>query len=224
MPQKIINVPGIGDILVVRLRKSKSVRLSISHAGKVRVSQPYWAPYITGTSFARRKTAWIQKQLALNRPILFKDGVRIGKQHTLYFKNQPRTRITKTDIIIPVGSTREKILTICEKALRSEAEEILPQRLGQLANEHGFLYSHVRIRKLTARWGSCSAQKSITLSYFLIQPPWHLIDYVLIHELVHTKHLHHGRDFWQAFLEIEPNARQYQKEIRQYKPRVEPRP
>jgi predicted metal-dependent hydrolase len=222
MPQKIINVPGVGNILVVRRRKSRSIRLSITPSGMVRVSQPYWTPYATSVSFVKRKIAWVKTQQDLHQPLLLEDGMHIGKLHHLYFKDRLATRITDTDIIVPVRATQEKVLVACEKALKIEAETLLTQRLKQLADNYNFSYRDVKMRKLTARWGSCSVRKSITLSYFLIQLPWHLIDYVLIHELVHTKHLHHGNDFWQAFLRIEPKARQYQKDIRQHKPRVEP--
>lgn len=231
MPQKIINVPSVGDVLIVKRRKSKSIRLSIAPSGRIRVSQPYWAPYVTGVSFVKRKSAWIKSQIELQQPILLEDKMRIGKLHRLYLTNSPNTRnvkISDTEIIVPyrTGASKamiqEKALIACEKSLKIEAKNILPQRLETLANEHSLPYADVNVRKLTARWGSCSSQGVITLNYYLVQLPWYLIDYVLIHELTHTKHLHHGNDFWQAFLKIEPNARKYQKEIRQHKPRVEP--
>jgi hypothetical protein len=55
-----------------------------------------------------------------------------------------------------------------------------------------------------------------------MQLPWHLIDYVLLHELVHTKHLHHGKDFWDEFKIALPEARKLQKEMHGYKPQVKP--
>lgn len=231
MPQKIINVPGVGDVLIVKRRKSKSIRLSITPSGRIRVSQPYWTPYITGASFARRKADWINNQLRLHQPVLLEDKMRIGKLHHLYLTNSPDTRnvkISDTEIIVPYQTgiskavIQKRALIACEKTLKIEAKNILPQRLEILAGKYNLSYADVNIRKLTARWGSCSSQGVITLNYYLVQLPWYLIDYVLIHELTHTKHLHHGNDFWQAFLKIEPNARKYQKEIRQHKPRVEP--
>src|SRR5213075_157516 len=70
-----------------------------------------------------------------------------------------------------------------ERALKVEAENLLPQRLKILAERHNFSYKDVKIRKLTSRWGSCSNAKNIRLSYYLIQLPWPMIDYVLLHEL-----------------------------------------
>lgn len=231
MPQKIINIAGVGDVLIVKRRGSKSLRLSITPSGRIRVSQPYWTPYITGASFARRKTRWLNDQLNLHQPALLEDKMRIGKLHHLYLTNSPGIRnikISDTEIIVPyqTGTSRsaiqKKARTACEKALKAEAQAILPQRLASISSKHKLSYRSVHIRKLTARWGSCSSNGVITLNYYLVQLPWHLIDYVLMHELTHTEHLHHGKDFWQEFLKLEPNARRYQKEIRQYKPRVEP--
>jgi predicted metal-dependent hydrolase len=53
-----------------------------------------------------------------------------------------------------------------------------------------------------------------------MQLPWDLIDYVLLHELVHTEHLHHGAGFWQRFDQVLPGAKQKRKALRAYKPSV----
>jgi len=97
----------------------------------------------------------------------------------------------------------------------------LPQRVQYLASKHGFSYKQIRVRKLTARWGSCSNNGVITLSYYLLQLPWNLIDYVILHELTHTRHLHHGPNFWTEFKKVLPSAKLLQKEIRSYKPQVQ---
>ena len=48
------------------------------------------------------------------------------------------------------------------------------------------------------RWGSCDRTGTIRLSYSIIQAPMRLVDYVVVHELVHLRHRGHGRDYWQA--------------------------
>lgn len=84
-----------------------------------------------------------------------------------------------------------------EKALRHEARRILPRRLQSLARQHGFTYTAVKINNSKSRWGSCSAQKSINLSLSLMLLPDHLIDYVLLHELCHTREMNHSPRFWE---------------------------
>jgi predicted metal-dependent hydrolase len=213
-------------------RGATHMRLSINAAGKVRVGMPYWAPYQSGILFAKSKADWINKHLSGHSSQLLKDGDLIGKSHRLRFVYKPGqqttsvrinsnliTVVSRLDFTAP--SLQKKAVAASEKALRSEAEHLLPIRLKSLAKQHGFEYKSLQIRKLTARWGSCSNHKVITLSYYLMQLPWNLIDYVLVHELIHTRHLHHGSDFWDDFKAVLPNAKALRKEIRSYKPLVQ---
>jgi hypothetical protein len=108
------------------------------------------------------------------------------------------------------------------RALRSEAEQILPKRLRDLASQYDLDFKSVTIKQLTSRWGSCDQNKDIALNLFLMQLPWSLIDYVLVHELVHTKHLHHGEDFWNTLESLIPDAKNLRAEIRKHKPVVLP--
>ena len=70
------------------------------------------------------------------------------------------------------------------------------------------------------RWGSCSSDQMITLSYFLMQLPWDLIDYVILHELAHTKHLNHGPGFWSELEALCPDARARRKSIKEFRPAI----
>jgi predicted metal-dependent hydrolase len=51
-----------------------------------------------------------------------------------------------------------------------------------------------------------------------MQLPWELIDYVIIHELTHTKHLNHSDEFWAEFMRHEPKAKVLRKRVRSYQP------
>lgn len=92
-----------------------------------------------------------------------------------------------------VQSTLRKMI---EKALRYEAVRLLPARLEELARQHGFTYECVKINNSQTHWGSCTSRKRINLSLSLMLLPWHLIDYVLLHELCHTVELNHSPRFW----------------------------
>jgi hypothetical protein len=140
-----------------------------------------------------------------------------------------KTRVSNNRVIVNTNlgwddpRTQKSAMKACERALREESRQLLPPRINLLASKHGFRYSSVKISKLSSRWGSCSSKGVITLSYFLIQLPQEMIDYVILHELVHTKHLHHGKVFWDALSQILPNAREMKKMIHVHKPRVEPK-
>jgi predicted metal-dependent hydrolase len=232
MAQKTVFVPEIGELILSKRRGATHMRLSINAAGKVRVGMPYWTPYQAGVVFARSKADWINKNLNKHNTALLKEGDLIGKSHRLHYiykvgQNTVTTRVNPNSVTVTSGlelhnpKVQKKAMDACEKALKVEASTLLPMRLKSLAQKFDFTYKDVEIRKLTARWGSCSNKKNIKLSYYLMQLPWNLIDYVLIHELVHTKHMHHGKDFWDDFKKAIPNARALQKEIRSYKPLVQ---
>ncbi len=80
--------------------------------------------------------------------------------------------------------------------LRKEAKRILPYRTHQLAQKHGFTFSDVKIQSSKTRWGSCNHKQAINLSFYLLLLPQHLVDYVILHELCHTKEMNHGPRFW----------------------------
>ena len=85
---------------------------------------------------------------------------------------------------------------VIEEALRRNAKIILPPRLYMLSTQHSLPYKSVKINSSSGRWGSCSARGNINLSYYLVLLPKHLIDYVLLHELTHTREMNHGERFW----------------------------
>lgn len=229
MSQKIVEIEGIGPVVLAKRRGTRNLRLSIRPDGRVRVGMPRWAPYSAGIDFARSRRDWIQVHLASNSPVLLADGHRIGKSYRLQIVNQPAAQRTSTRVaanLISISSphphhsshVQRAAQIACERALRREADRLLNQRLTKLASDHGFTYSGIKVKRLTSRWGSCSDKKLITLNYFLVQLPWHLIDYVIVHELAHTRHLDHSREFWQTVEAILPDAKLLLREIKNYRP------
>ena len=233
MPNKLLQFPGIGEVVFVKRRNSKNLRLTINGRGQVKVSMPQWAPYALGVVFVKSRRDWIVQRIDKQKLPQLHPGARIGRQHRLLFIRQPglrrdHTRVANYRITITSSlpyeseSVQAIAYTACERALKKEAQTILPPQLKEHSRRHGYRYGKVRIKKLTSRWGSCSAKNDISLSYFLVQLPAELIDYVILHELIHTKYLNHGPDFWAAFTRALPPARRLQKQIRAYHPRVEP--
>ena len=104
-----------------------------------------------------------------------------------------------------------------EKALRHEAKRLLPDRLKTLADRYKLTFTSVRIMNSKTRWGSCSTHKSINVSLSLLLLPWHLIDYVLLHELCHTVEMNHSDRFWKLLNEITENrALMLRQELKKY--------
>lgn len=120
----------------------------------------------------------------------------VGKGEHFYI----RRNASQVTIIYPPHtdfSQKQAWLTkVVIEILRKQAKLILPERLQTLAELYGFNYSGVRINSARTRWGSCSSKGHINLSLFLMVLPSELSDYVLLHELCHTKEMNHGPRFW----------------------------
>lgn len=207
MAKKLVTIDGIGTVTLYKRKRSKSIRLSVTSSGDIRVTMPFWTPYKLATEFVIRKTGWLQSQVPQKVPIRNDDL--IGRQHRVQITYGPAASKIKTrvsgDIVaakIPFGSepAGEDIQVLlraaCERALRKEAHVQLPRRLSELAAIHDFTYDSVSVKRMRSRWGSCSNKKAISLNIYLMQLDDELIDYVLLHELVHTRILAHGRKFW----------------------------
>lgn len=103
------------------------------------------------------------------------------------------------------------------RAMKRRAAACLPPLLAMWAERFGFTYKKVRINAACSRWGSCSTAGTISLSCYLMLIPSHLIDYVLLHELTHTKEMNHGPEFWKLMNQItEDSALLLRSELRNY--------
>jgi predicted metal-dependent hydrolase len=230
MPNKKFELTNGLPVTVYKRRGNRNLRLSVNGTGEVRVSIPAWAPYKTGLDFARSRQDWILEQS--KRPAMLEHGHPIGKAHHLEFAvkpaNKPAGRIKGSAVIVshPAGQdaaspeVQAAARRAAERALRLQAEQLLSQRLRTLAIDHGFVYNSVAIRRLKGRWGSCDHQANIVLNLFLMQLPWELIDYVLLHELTHTKVLKHGPEFWAVMEKVIPGAKKLRTAMRQHQPVV----
>lgn len=87
-------------------------------------------------------------------------------------------------------------LQLVRNWLKNVANDILVKQLYQVSAETGLSFNTVSIRYNVTRWGSCSSQKNISLCCKLLLLPYDLMRHVLLHELCHTKIMHHGASFW----------------------------
>ena len=121
-----------------------------------------------------------------------------------------------------IKTNREKMESQVEKSKllpeidREVARKVLCRRIGELAQLHNFVYNRISIRKQKSRWGSCSSKDNINLNANLLHLPSELMDYVLLHELVHTRVKNHSKDFWDELETVVPNARQIDRKLKDY--------
>jgi predicted metal-dependent hydrolase len=99
---------------------------------------------------------------------------------------------------------------------RSQARKKLINRLNELAEMYGFTYNRVFIRNQQTRWGSCSLKDNINLNIKLVLLPAELMDYVILHELVHTRVKSHSREFWSELNALVGDAKGLSSRLKEY--------
>ena len=99
-----------------------------------------------------------------------------------------------------------------------QARDILIRRLEELAKIHNVKYARVSIRNQKTKWGSCSAKNNISLNINLARVPDELRDYVILHELVHTRCKNHSKKFWAELDKVTGrSAKELSKKLRKYR-------
>lgn len=229
MSSKLFHINGIGEILISKRSNSKHIKIRIV-GSKVTISIPKWVPYKMAVKYAEKKKHWIIENTRVKTR--FKSGLKIGKQHQLIinrsFNELIRTKITTTEIRISIPNNQNlledkvqlKIKKACEKALLYECEDLLTDKISELSALYNLEFNKLSFKRMKSRWGSCDANKNITINTHIIQLPYRIIEYVLIHELAHTKHMNHGSDFWQLIEKCIPDYKNFKKQLKTYAPEV----
>jgi predicted metal-dependent hydrolase len=101
---------------------------------------------------------------------------------------------------------------------RTVARRVIVDRLQELAQRHGFNYNKVFVRNQKTRWGSCSGVNNINLNVNLVRLPAKLMDYTILHELVHTRIKDHSPRFWAVLGTYVPNPQKVDRELNRYAP------
>jgi hypothetical protein len=235
MKGNVYNFKTIGDIAFVKNNRAKSIRITVKPNDIVKVTVPRFVSLTNALRFVEEKSDWIRKSIEKVKPFaqqnhVFKPGVEFcTRDHKLEFtlqaEGQLKARIgkgliqicyvTESEVIGVPG--QQFIRKAIEYAIRKEAKKYLPERIAVLAAKHGFSYTGLRLKNLKSRWGSCSVVNNINLNIHLMRLPDHLIDYVILHELIHTIHKNHGVHFWKSLDEVTGNAKPLANEMKKYR-------
>lgn len=230
MTQKVVHLEPVGKIILLRNKRSRKLRMTIKPDKKVVVSFPYHSSFRDAFSFAQKNTDWIIKQQKKIETVSVKlsIGSKIEtKFHTIHILDgiteaKAMKNGNQVKIYIPTGKEdiyQNFLREVIEKIYRAEASVHLPDRLGYLSERFGFHYNRVTIRNNKRNWGSCSSKNSISLNLQMMKLPDELIDYILLHELVHTIEKNHGPGFWELLDKFTGNrAKELAKKVRKFSP------
>jgi predicted metal-dependent hydrolase len=221
-----------GMVACRRSAQAQFVRIRVAEDGTVRASLPKRAPLYLVQELLDLSRLEIRKLVDAQKAkkVLYSDGMAIGHSHHLELRyddiETPRKKIRGQAILITLPSSfrnhTETAQTYISKqvklALRREATAYLPRRLRHLAERFGFDYERERFGNQSGRWGSCSSSGTISLNVALMNLPHELIDYVLIHELSHTRLMNHSPEFWQLVEACMPEYKQHRKILKTMSP------
>lgn len=113
---------------------------------------------------------------------------------------------SKFKITLPTHlNTQEYLLQAFENYFRVKAQEKIEPILRKKSKSTGLIYSNIKFMKLEKRWGSCTPTNTIIINYNAIKLPYSLIEYLVVHELVHTKVKSHSKEFWAELSKHIPN-------------------
>lgn len=107
-------------------------------------------------------------------------------------------------------------------------EQLSPEELEKIKEKIGFRVNYyskimgvtvgrITIRNQKTRWGSCSSKGNLNFNYQLYYLPDELLDYVVVHELSHRRHMNHSADFWEEVEKYCPDYKTYRKQLKEYR-------
>lgn len=183
-------------------KELKHARLRVSEDGSVRVLVPFTFTEADITALVEKKARWVERgrkffqqksRIDLHRNQLLLYGNRYAYfydttyERKIQLDHQHRTIRAKRNLLDP---------TTQERWYKAVARKHLLARTEELAARLNLPYHALYVRSQRKKWGNCSADKNISLNWRLIKAPMFVIDYLIVHELVHTLVMNHTNKYW----------------------------
>lgn len=228
MPQIQIDNTTINYVLT-KSDRARNIRLSIHREKGLRITVPRTYRIEEVESFIRQKQRWITKHL--QRTLQINEYVRreLDEDESIEFlgKNYPIRIITgarrgiscsmKEDyfefhisFMIQPDDRQKYIRAVLKKWMRTQAKHIIPFRVSMVNERIGFRFQRISIKDQRTRWGSCSKKGNLNFNYRLLMAPMEIIDYIIVHELVHLKEQNHSHRFWSIVKQFCPQYEEHE--------------
>jgi predicted metal-dependent hydrolase len=201
----------------VRSRR-RTIAIQVRPDGQVWVRAPLRAPEKLIHEFVESKAGWIRQKQAdalKHAPVTekhFRVGERflfLGREYSLGVVEKQRTALTFEGQFILSQKAMPRAAQAFEQWYKAQALKVLSERVRYYAAKHGFQPGRIRISSARTRWGSCSSKGTLSFTWRLVMAPLEVIDYVVIHELVHLKVKNHSKTFWGSVAALMPDYKKY---------------
>lgn len=189
----------------------KHARIKVSEDGHVRVLVPHSFTDDDISALIAKKSKWIAKQraffskksrieLARNQLLLF------GNRYSYFYDDTYSRKIVVDHNHKTIRAKRDLLEPATQKRwYKNEARKYLVSRTEELAGRLHFKYKAIYIRDQRTKLGNCSDDRNISLNWRLVKAPTLVSDYIIIHELVHTKIMNHSGKFWTLLKSLYPD-------------------
>ncbi|MFC2064119.1 M48 family metallopeptidase [Chloroflexota bacterium] len=202
----------------------KTIAIVIQQNGDVQVRAPRYASDQQIKRFVLSKKDWIHTQQKKIQklfvpPHKYEEGEIfqfLGKKYPLTFTNKSNKPIMLGEKFILSKKRQVEAEKVFTKWYRERAREVFTERANFFARQHSFRFNKIRISSARKRWGSCSSKGTLSFTWRLVMAPLDIIDYVIIHELVHLKIKNHSSSFWAKVQELEPDFKRKRKWLRDH--------
>ena len=198
--------------------KRRTLSLSINENAELIVRAPNQISNKRIKEFIIEKSKWINKNknLMQSRINEMNDSdsnyLFLGNIYPLIKVNENPNKIdfNGTEFITSIEN-QDKFKASLKSWYKIKFKEIAIPRLNYFSDKYNLKINQVRFKNQKTLWGSCSSKNNINLNYLLVMAPMIVIDYVIIHELVHTVHKNHSENFWNAVEAIMPDYKKAKK-------------
>ena len=187
----------------VRKSKRRTMSLEIKQDGGVLVRVPKMTPDFLIKKFVQQHGEWIEQKRsqAIKRHRLVLNKHFVPGEKFLFLGEE-------YDLKLGLAS-QDKAREVFEKWYKQEFRGLINERVEYFANMFGYKYDRLRISSAKSRWGSCSSNKTLSFVWRLVMAPMEVIDYVVVHELAHLKHMDHSARFWAEVERMMPDYKEH---------------
>jgi len=205
--------------------KRRTIALIVERDGSLTVRAPLRASRAVIDQFVAEKTEWIIRTRQKLPTVLatpekqFTDGERflfLGSAYDLKLVGPQRPPLRLEDGFTLSAAFQKRGRLVFTNWYKQRALEVITDRVRLYSTGHGFEPKQVKITSAKTRWGSCSASGNLNFTWRLVMAPLEIIDYVVIHELVHLRVRDHSAKFWRAVETIDPGYRSKRKWLREH--------
>ena len=214
------------DIPVEKIIRSRrrTIALVITPEAHLIVRAPFRAPAAMIDEVIREKRGWIRKKVAemKGRPQAivhnYEEGeifYFLGRAYPLHIVDDAGAAIERTDRLYVCRTLLPDIKNWLKHWYVQEAQREIHSRCMWFSMMTGYSPTSIRITDARQRWGSCTRKGGLNFSWRLIQAPLEIVDYVIVHELIHLRQPDHSKKFWAKVKEIMPDYERRREWLRE---------